>query len=324
MKSAPLLKKALSQGDTIAIIAPAGVVNPQEVAAMPAWLAARGYQAKIYPSCLAADADFPYLAGDDALRVADLHAAFGDPTVAAIVCARGGYGTQRLLPLLDDAVIAANPKPFVGYSDITALHSHFNLKLNLPTFHGGMMAVDFIRYACDTSEKTLFALLTGAVGTNQALTGSATNALKTRGAGTATGRLLGGNLAMLTSSLGTPWGLDACIKHAQRPILFIEDINEAPYKIDRMLNQLRLAGILQQLGGVLVGDFADENAALAAPVLDKLWQHYFDDLNVPVLTGWPAGHCSPNYALPLGVLVTLDANQQSLILAQPIFELKKN
>jgi muramoyltetrapeptide carboxypeptidase len=118
--------------------------------------------------------------------------------------------------------------------------------------------------------------------------------------------------------------LDACIKHAQRPILFIEDINEAPYKIDRMLNQLRLAGILQQLGGVLVGDFADENAALAAPVLDKLWQHYFDDLNVPVLTGWPAGHCSPNYALPLGVLVTLDANQQSLILAQPIFEFKKN
>lgn len=319
MKPAPPLKKALSQGDTIGIIAPAGVVNPQEVAAMPAWLAARGYQAKIYPSCLAVDADFPYLAGDDALRVADLHAAFGDPTVVAIVCARGGYGTQRLLPLLDDALIVANPKPFVGYSDITALHSHFNLKLSLPTFHGGMMAVDLIRYACETSEKTLFALLTGAVGTNQALAGSATNAVKTMRAGTATGRLLGGNLAMLTSSLGTPWGLDVCVKNAQRPILFIEDINEAPYQIDRMFNQLHLAGILQQLGGVLVGDFANHTAPLGESVLDKLWRHYFEDLNVPVLTGWPAGHCSPNYALPLGVLVTLNASKQSLILAQNIF-----
>jgi muramoyltetrapeptide carboxypeptidase len=138
-------------------------------------------------------------------------------------------------------------------------------------------------------------------------------------AGVATGRLLGGNLAMLTSSLGTPWGLDACIKHAQRPILFIEDINEAPYQIDRMLNQLRLGGILQQLGGVLVGDFANHTAPLGESVLDKLWRHYFDDLNVPVLTGWPAGHCSPNYALPLGVLVTLDANQQSLMLNEALF-----
>ncbi|MBY0345947.1 MAG: LD-carboxypeptidase, partial [Neisseriaceae bacterium] len=308
----------LSQGDTIAIIAPAGVVNPQEVAAMPAWLAARGYQAKIYPCCLAVDADFPYLAGDDALRVADLHAAFGDPTVAAIFCARGGYGTQRLLPLLDDALIAANPKPFVGYSDITALHSHFNLKLNLPTFHGGMMAVDLIRYACDTAEKTLFALLTGAVKTGQALAGS-TSTVKTLNRGNVTGRLLGGNLAMISSSLGTPWGLDVCVKNTQRPILFIEDINEAPYKIDRMLNQLRLAGILQQLGGVVVGDFSDDTAPLVAPVLEKVWHYYFNDLTVPVLTGWPAGHCTPNYALPLGVLVTLDATKRSLILAQNIF-----
>ncbi|MGD9775096.1 S66 peptidase family protein [Diaphorobacter sp.] len=314
---------ALRPGGTVAVLAPASPAagRAQEVAD---WLAQRGFAARLYPSAYAGTGDpaqDDYLAASDAQRLQELHAAFADPGVHAIVCLRGGYGSARLLSQIDFALLRSHPKPFVGYSDITALHLALARHAGFVSFHGPMLTSDLLRNRQAPTEAALFAQLQGRQVAGSWLPHPPQFALHSLRCGAAQGRLVGGNLTLIGSTLGTPWEIDT-----QDAILFIEDVGEPPYKIDRLLTQLRLAGKLQGVRGVLIGDFSDVSAAGSSPAqvaldaarLQRLWQEFFVPLNVPVLAGWRSGHVDPNLTLPMGALVTLDADRQGVRVDQAL------
>jgi muramoyltetrapeptide carboxypeptidase len=297
--------RALCPGDCLALIAPAGPAEFDHAAAQ-LWAEGHGYRLKIYPGV---SQKVGYLAGSDAVRLADLHAAFADPDIAAILCIRGGYGSPRLLDQIDYSLIAANLKPFVGYSDLTALHQALWLETGCVTFHGPMMRPDLLTPRLAPTEALLLQMLRGALGEGDTIGHPSEFPLTTVVGGTAKGRLAGGNLTMIGASLGTPWPIDT-----EHTVLFVEDVNEPLFRIDRTLNQLRLAGKFEGLKGVLLGDVAKVEQA----PLFELVQATFAHLNIPILAGWRSGHCDPNLTLPLGAQVVLDADRQQVKLAQPI------
>jgi len=296
---------ALRPEGTIALIAPAG---PAELDAEQAeqWVRNRGYNLRIFPGVLERDG---YLAGSDDTRLNDLHAAFADPQIDAIFCLRGGYGTPRLLDRLDFDLLRANPKPFVGYSDLTAVHLAISRYAGFVTFHGPMFKVDLLGDKQQPTEFSLFSLLRGQLGAGSVLAHPVAYPLTTIAPGIACGRLLGGNLSMIAAVMGTPFEIDA-----DGIILLIEDVNEPIYRIDRLLTHLRLAGKLAQVAGVLVGDVAGVDKA----ALERLLKQTFEPLCIPVLAGWRSGHCDPNLTLPMGALVRLDAGEQRLVLEQDV------
>ncbi|WP_338486237.1 LD-carboxypeptidase [Pseudomonas trivialis] len=296
---------ALRPEGTIALIAPVGPAA-LDVEKAEQWMRNRGYDLRIYPGVYERDG---YLAGSDKTRLADLHAAFADPDIDAIFCLRGGYGTPRLLDSLDFGLLRANPKPFVGYSDITALHLAINRYAGFVTFHGPMLNADLLGDKQPPTESSLFSLLRGQLGTGSELAHPVAFPLTTLEPGIARGRLQGGNLSMIAAVMGTPFEIDA-----QGIILFIEDINEPIYRIDRLLTHLRLVGKLAQVAGVLVGDVAGVDSMALA----RLLKQTFEPLGIPVLAGWRSGHCDPNLTLPLGAVVRLDAGEQRVVLEQDV------
>ncbi|MEN5144193.1 S66 peptidase family protein [Pseudomonas juntendi] len=302
-----LLPRAIPKDACFAIIAPAGSAR-LDTHKVSQWFADRGYRCRIYPGALQAQG---YLAGPDQQRLRDLHDAFAEPAIDAILCMRGGYGSMRLLDQLDFALIRRNPKPLIGYSDITALHAAIYRHAGLLTFHGGMLNADLLGAKLPPTESSLLAQLGGHVRAGEQIVHPADYALSSVLPGVASGPLLGGNLSMLGATMGTPAELDT-----QGCILFIEDVNEPLYRVDRLLTQLRLAGKLEGVKGVLVGDFAGITTAALAPLLTDI----FAPLGVPVLAGWRSGHCDPNVCLPLGARVRLDSVQQSLVLEQDLFK----
>lgn len=314
---------ALAAGGTVAVLAPASPAagRAQEVAS---WLGSRGFVPRLYPSAYAGTGDSAqddYLSASDAQRVQELHAAFSDPSVHAIICLRGGYGSARLLSQIDFQLLRSHPKPFVGYSDITALHLALARHAGFVSFHGPMLTSDLLRNRQPPTEQALFDQLQGRQPAGSWLPHPPQFPLHSLRCGAARGRLMGGNLTLIGSTLGTPWEIDT-----QDAILFIEDVGEPPYKIDRLLTQLRLAGKLQGLRGVLIGDFSDVSAAGSsqeqqnrdAARLERLWQEFFVPLGVPVMAGWRSGHVDPNLTLPIGALVTLDANRQGVRIDQQL------
>ncbi|WP_178117918.1 LD-carboxypeptidase [Pseudomonas sp. R5(2019)] len=304
---APLLK-ALPVNGLIAIIAPAG---PREFDAEAAvnWFAQRGFGCRLYPS---ATTHGGYLAGADACRLADLHAAFADPQVDAIICLRGGYGSMRLLDGIDFKLLRDNPKPFIGYSDITALHTAIARYAGFVTFHGAMLTSELLASRQPPTESSLFDLLQGRVRAGECLEHPEHWSLTTLLPGRAQGRLVGGNLAMIGATLGTRFDIELAGN-----LLFIEDIGEPLYRVDRLLTQLRLAGKFEGLQGVLVGDFTKLGVEEMAPLLRET----FAPLGIPVLAAWRSGHCDPNLTLPLGAMMSLDADRQELRLEQELFRL---
>ncbi|MFJ2985820.1 MULTISPECIES: LD-carboxypeptidase [unclassified Pseudomonas] len=300
------LPVALPGDACFAIVAPAG---PARLDAQKAsqWFAERGYRCRIYPGVEQAQG---YLAGSDQQRLQDLHDAFADPAIDAILCMRGGYGSMRLLDQLDFELIRCNPKPLIGYSDITALHTAINRRTGLITFHGAMLNADLLGAKLAPTETSLVAQLSGVIREGDVIVHPAEFALTSVLPGVARGRLLGGNLSMLGATLGTLAEIDT-----RGCILFIEDVNEPLYRVDRLLTQLRLAGKLEGVEGVLVGDFAGITVAALTPLL----QDIFGPLGVPVLAGWRSGHCDPNVCLPLGARVTLDSESKALVLDQTLF-----
>ena len=314
---------ALAAGGTVAVLAPASPAagRAQEVAS---WLGSRGFVPRLYPSAHAGTGDSAqddYLSASDAQRVQELHAAFSDPSVHAIICLRGGYGSARLLSQIDFQLLRSHPKPFVGYSDITALHLALARHAGFVSFHGPMLTSDLLRNRQPPTEQALFDQLQGRQPAGSWLPHPLQFPLHSLRCGAAQGRLMGGNLTLIGSTLGTPWEIDTL-----GAILFIEDVGEPPYKIDRLLTQLRLAGKLQGLRGVLIGDFSDVSAAGSsqeqqdrdAARLQRLWQEFFVPLGVPVMAGWRSGHVDPNLTLPIGALVTLDANRQGVRIDQQL------
>jgi muramoyltetrapeptide carboxypeptidase len=296
---------ALRPEGVIGLIAPAGPAT-LDVEKAGQWMRARGHELRIFPGVYERDG---YLAGSDAVRLRDLHAAFADPEIDAIFCLRGGYGTPRLLDSLDFNLLRANPKPFVGYSDITALHLAITRHAGFVTFHGPMLNADLLGDKQQPTESSLFSMLRGQLSAGSVFAHPVAYPLTTIEPGIACGPLLGGNLSMIAAVMGTDYEIDA-----DGIILFIEDVNEPLYRIDRLLTHLRLAGKLAHIAGVLVGDMAGvDNAAL-----ERLLKQTFEPLCIPVLSGWRSGHCDPNLTLPMGARVRLDAGEQRVVLEQDV------
>ncbi len=290
----------LPPGSLIGIVAPAGPAPPDRLARVPALVERFGYRCRVYPGCTQ---DTGYLAGPDTVRLADLQAALADDDVAAIHALRGGYGCMRLLDGIDTALLRAHPKLLMGYSDITALHALW-VRHGLPSLHAPMAASDLLLAGRDADRDALFSLLQHGVQAGE-VWAPALDPAGLRVPGTATGPLVGGNLSLVAALLGTPWAWPV-----DGAILFLEDINEEPYRVDRLLTQLRLAGVLDAVAGFVLGSFTEGGAP------EGVLQQMLGGLGKPVLGGWPAGHGTPNRPLPLGQTVRLqvpdDGSQGSL------------
>jgi muramoyltetrapeptide carboxypeptidase len=316
MTMAILKPKALRRGDAISVVVPAGPLDRERMPRALARLQQRGFRTKtygdIYRSC-------NYLAGDDATRAAELLAAFTDPETSAVWCARGGYGVARLLDRIDFDVIKRRPKVFIGFSDITALHLAINKQTELVTFHGpniqdGFGKADDMLAANETALwRAVWAEEQASPTSGYALEAAANqDGLRTIRPGRATGQLTGGNLAVLAGLMGTPFEVVTAGR-----ILFLEDVGERLYRIDRYLAQLWLAGKLQQAAGVLIGSFSyDEEPAEPPEALAELFDDYFGRLKVPVLAGFPAGHSRINLTLPMGALVEIDAGDKRVAVCE--------
>jgi muramoyltetrapeptide carboxypeptidase len=297
----------LRPGDVVGVVAPAGVVDEERLRAGCRVLEAWGLRPRLGHSVLARRA---YLAGDDEARRADLVAALGDPEVRAVLCARGGYGSQRLVPSLDLRAFAADPKPVVGFSDATALVNAV-VGAGAVAFHGPMVAADVARGLTERSARELWATLTDPT---HRPTAEVPVAIRP---GRARGRLVGGCLSVLATTLGTPWAVDTA-----GAILFLEDVNEWPYRIDRLLVQLRQAGALERVAGVVFGTMAACRTDAYGLVAQDVVASAFADAPFPVGFGLPAGH-SPdetdveNLVLPLGAECELDVEGGRLVALEP-------
>ncbi len=304
----------LQSGATVGLITPASpVADKEKIRKSIDYLVEQGYKVKTGQNVGEVSG---YLAGSDEQRVNDIHALFSDPEVKAIFCLRGGYGSGRMLDRVDYSLIRNNPKIFIGYSDITALHSAFFSKCGLVTFSGPMPAVDFQSESPSFTTTEFWKLVqTRDYWKEFRLPESANLTFLTEG--TAEGTLLGGNLTLINSLLGT-----AYLPDLRGSILFIEDIGEPPYRIDRMLNQLKLANVLSKLQGVILGDFSEciepepEKPTLS---LQEVFANYFGDLSVPVLAGFPHGHIKLFSTLPLGIKVRISSLEKPITLLENPF-----
>lgn len=310
----PILKaKALQPGDTIAIIAPAKPLQREAIMLAKERLEAMGFKVKIPDNLFRTHG---YLAGTDEERADELMDAFTDKEVDAIFSGGGGYGATRILDRLDFDKIRANPKILTGYSDITALHVAIHQKTGLITFHTPVASYGLGTKGGLTpfAERTFWRALLAKnyEAPNFAYTLQLEESDKveqkplTLVPGQAEGRLIGGNLSLLHALMGTPYEVETAGN-----ILFIEDVGEAPYRVDRMLQTLKSAGLLDPVSGVVLGAFtrrADENTSSEVVTMEEVLRDFFQDAPYPVLMRFPVGHQPDNCTMPEGVNVRLDAD----------------
>ncbi len=290
----------LRPGARIGVIAPAGSVDRAAVAAGVAALRAEGFEAELGANLFQSNG---YLAGAAELRARDLLEFFRRPDIDAIFCARGGFGSIQLLPYLQPAQLES-PKIFVGYSDITILLNWLRQFCGLVTFHAPMVAMDLARGLSARARKHLWDVLRGEVRQWKVALGEAVKP------GRAEGEIAGGCLSLLVTTLGTPYEIDTRGK-----ILFLEDVGEKPYRIERMLTQLQMAGKLAQPAGVLLGDFTD-CAGEGPRGLKEIFADLFAAADYPVAMGMQAGHGPENLALPLGAAMALDSRGATLTMLE--------
>lgn len=289
--------RALRPGDLLGICAPAGAVDRDGLQRGVARLEQMGFRVRVGESV---GGRRLFTAGTVDRRLADLHALFADDEVAGVLCARGGAGAGWLLPRLDGALLRDHYKPLVGYSDVTFLHLVFN-QLERVTFHGPMVARELAQGALD--EASWEAALQGA-GTPYASQPGDLLALRD---GRAEGRLLGGCLSILAAAAGTPWALRP---DREGTVLFLEDVDEKPHKVDRMLLQLRSSGAFEGVRGVVFGDMKGCNPPASADfTLEDVIRESLSGLDIPIALGLSSGHVNgPNVTLPLGVQARLVCN----------------
>jgi muramoyltetrapeptide carboxypeptidase len=289
-----LLPARLKPGDKIGIAAPAGPFDRETFDRGMHIFEQKGFEVFLPDGLLEA---VGYLAGPDDHRAQLVNQLFADTSIDAIVCARGGYGCLRILPLLDYDLIAKNPKVFIGFSDITALLTVLCARCGLVTFHGPV--VTSLADAHEHTVSSLFQTITS----DGKLEIEVPNGI-TINPGTGSGILTGGNLATLCHLLGTPFAPDFANK-----ILFLEDRAEPAYKIDRMLTQMKLTDCFEDIAGIVLGSFEE-----CGPVEDIITviKNVMEDFQVPILGGLTAGHGQPNFTLPMGMEVSLDAGRHLL------------
>ncbi|TCO71050.1 S66 peptidase family protein [Marinisporobacter balticus] len=298
-----IVPKGLKHGDTIGVIAPASPVTKEQADTAKTVLEEMGFKVKMGDSCYASFGG--YLSGEDTIRARDLNNMFMDNQVDAIICIRGGYGCARMIDQLDMDTIQKNPKIFIGYSDITALHLLLNQKANLATYHGPMVVSNMLKFNQFT-KSSFFHVMNAEEDIE--LNNPKNDPIKTMVEGCAKGPIVGGNLALIATTMGTPYEIETKGK-----ILFIEDIGEKPYSIDRMLTQLRLAGKLNDCEGIILGDFADcedTEGFTAFEVFNNIIKPFFK----PTIYNFKSGHCESMITLPLGRVCELDATNKKVII----------
>ena len=296
-----LKPKPLKRGDTIGLVGVSGALqNPEErYPKMMEAIDALGYKVIVADSCRE---QYGYLSGSDASRARGLNQMFADDRVDAVVCMRGGYGVARMLDQVDFDIIRANPKIFLGYSDITALHTAIHEKVGMVTFHGPMPSTCWTKFDDFTRESMLRALTsTEPLGELKNPEGMEPECVVP---GVCEGTLVGGNLSLIASACGTPYALDV-----EDKVLLLEDIGEKIYRLDSMLTQLRQAGMFEKCAGVVLGGFTDctveyENYAL---VLEDIVRDIIVPAGKPVLANMSIGHMDTKITVPLGVRCRLDA-----------------
>lgn len=300
-------RPVLQRGGRIAVVSPASYAQPERIDRGVERLRAFGYDPVVMPH--ARTRGPLYYAGTAEERVADLHAAFADDSIAAIVCTRGGWGSAELLPLLDAALIRRNPKLFIGYSDHTSLHAWLWNECGLPTVYGAMAAADWWKED-GVDERTWLSAVEGA-GTWSV---DVTDGLRVLRAGPEVeGRLLGGCLSILCEALGTPYAL----RIDEPCILFCEDIGTKPYKWDRFLQHWRFAGMMENVRGVVLGDMSANIDPGETELLDNACLHALRDFDGPVTIGLQCGHVErANRSMPLGAWVRMEGTRLTAIAAE--------
>lgn len=294
---------ALKAGDTIAFVAPAGPADPDKVRTARERFERMGFRVSVPPGLT--ERRDRYLAGPDDDRAAELNAAIRDRTVKAVFAVRGGYGLTRILDRIDYRALRENPKVVAGFSDLTALHLAVARECRLVTFHAPMPQASLYRdggghgYSSDLFWRTVRAdkYPKGGAGYTIPLPADRPRP-KCLAPGKARGRLVGGNLTLVAATVGTRYEIEP-----DGNILFVEDTGEAAYRVDRLLSQLRLAGLLGRFQGVVVGTFDGADGR----ELDAVLRDYFGGGKVPVITGFPVGHAAHNATLPHGGLAEIDA-----------------
>ena len=321
MTQNPRIKpRRLSPGDKVALIAPAGpIIRNINIPAGQVtenlelgmqWLVKQGYQVQLGKHALNRRG---YFSGTDQERLDDFHAAFADDSITAIFCLVGGYGTPRLLPYIDYELIRKHPKIFDGYSDVTALNNTIFHKTGLITFEGPMSANDF-RGKVEYNRDFLHRMVTSTEPFGELPLPPEGFEQLTLFPGEAHGPLIGGNLSLLAATLGTPYEIDT-----RGSILFIEDVDECPYRFDRMLNQLFLAGKLQDASGIIIGECVEclpeppENPSLT---LMEIFEDLVLPLKKPCFYGYPCGHGTYKMTLPIGLEATMNADTCKVFLEE--------
>ncbi len=328
----------LNAGDTIGVIAPSSGIDPEDFDYAIENLHTLGFKTKIGKYAAARNG---FLAGTDQERLEDLHWAFSDPEVRGIWCIRGGYGASRILPYINYKLIKRNPKVLIGYSDITALHFAIQRETGLVTFHGPVASSKFTEYtrtnclAVLTNPKRRFEITlapemieppepieggngkkienTEQIETDESSQDETTNVGVIR-AGTCRGELIGGNLSLVVALAGTDYSLNK----PKNKILFLEDVGESPYRIDRMLTQLRESSNLRKLSGIALGHFteggsSDSNSQSTVEVLTER----LGTLGIPVIYGLSFGHIKNQCTLPIGIEAELSTERQTITLLEP-------
>lgn len=297
----------LNLGDTVGVVSPASTLEtPDQLAQAEHWIRGMGLVPKFGPN---AGGQYGYLAGTDEQRAGDLNAAYADPEVKAVFAVRGGWGGARILPLLDWPLIRANPKLLIGYSDVTALHLAFAQRAGYATIHGPNAAGSWRKASWESLWRLAFAADTPILG-GAAIEEETRRPGRTITGGKAVGRLLGGNLTILSTLMGTPW-----LPELKGAVLFLEDVNEGEYRVDRMFQQLKLADVLDGLAGIVFGQCT--SCATTAPdyagfTLDQLIDHYCAPLGIPAVTGFNIGHIGNQLSLPSGARVELDGGARTV------------
>ena len=299
-----MLAKKLKFGDTIGVICPASGDEKEKITSKIELLKSLGFNVKIGEHVYD---KYGYLAGKDIDRAFDINSAFQDPAIDAIMCYRGGYGTMRMLPYVNFNLLKSNPKIFIGYSDITTLLNHVYRKNNLITFHGPMANSEL---KDDTLKSLLDTLMNG--DKPFSIKNPDNTQLKSYGSKSVSGIIVGGNLSLICATIGTPYEINFKDK-----ILFIEEISEEPYSIDRMLCQLTLSNKLQQCAGFILGQFKDCSNGKELS-LECVLEHYIFSLNKPVIYNFMCGHNTPNLTLPIGAKATLDISGHVIEILEPI------
>lgn len=311
----PVKPARLRPGDTVGLVEPAGFTDDVfDLEVVKETIVAMGLKPKAAPHLAGR---YGYLAGTDKDRAADVNAMFADPQVRAIFAVRGGWGCARILPLLDFAMIRRNPKLLVGFSDITALHLAVAAKAVFVTIHGPVAASGWSRFSWDAFRAVAFdgatPTLSTPLGQEDRLAQRA-GRIRTFRPGVARGRLIGGNLSVLAALIGTPY-----VPDFTGAILFLEDISEQPYSVDRMMTQLALAGVLDKVAGVAFGQCTDcgpSGASYGGFTLSEVLQQHLEPLGVPAFQGGQFGHVANQYSLPMGVMAEMDAGAGTIRLLE--------